>query len=1210
MNGESGEGDRNACDGERLGEGNESAQYLKLQQSLEAAWAPLLTLIDNVPDFIFQKDREGRFVFANRSLANVVGVSDPKDMIGKTASEVFPREIAEKFVSDDQAVIESGNPLFNIEQSLISASGLRKWVLTTKVPLLDSSEHVTGLVGIGRDITERKELEKKNQQLAALVEYAGDAIVGIDPNRRITVWNRAAEHLYEYSAGEMIGAPTSLLIPPELEDEVRLMWDRVMQEGQVTRYETTRLRKDGSRIIISLTLSAIHDVEGRIVGIASVARDITEGKQAEKMLKESEEKFHLLFERSADGNLILDNGRFIDCNEVALRIAGFTVKEQLIGLRHIDISPERQPDDESSFAKAERLTALAYEKGSYYFEWMHKRFSGSEIALKVLLTAIPMKGRRLLHVTWRDISTDKYAEKALQESEQRCRSLVENCNEGVFVVQDGILKYVNRAVLEIVGRSEQEISFKPFLELIHPDDRAMVGEHQLRRLRGEELESRYTFRFIGKNGDIKWIELGVALIPFNGRPATLNIVTDITERKQAEQVLRESERRLSDIVDFLPDATFVIDTKGTITAWNRAMEQMTGKTKEQMLGCRNYEYAIPFYGRRRPMLIDLAFDNREEIKEKYAFFERREDTLIAEAFTPLLHEGKGAHFGGTATFLRNEKGMICGAIESIRDISDRKKAVEALQESEKKYHLLLDTLNEGVWAIDKYDATMFVNARMASMMGYAEDELLGRNVFDFLHAPSLTAERQLASGKRPGILGQFDGEFLRKDGTRIITRLKIAPVVGDGGEYLGSIASVIDITEQRKAENEVQRLQEQLLQAQKMEAIGQLAGGVAHDFNNLLTIILGNVELIRMEKSSRGIIEEISQEIQKAGLRAAELTHQLLAFGRKQMLQPKVFNLNSLVENLSKMLRRLIGENITLELRLDATLGSVRADPGQIEQVIINLAANARDAMSDGGKLVLETRNAAADEVRRSERIEISPDPYVILTLSDIGVGMDEKVKAHLFEPFFTTKEPGKGTGLGLSTVYGIVKQSGGYIFVDSQPGRGTSFTIAFPRVNTENASREAPPIERRPIGGTERILIVEDEPSVLRLATTMLQGFGYAVLGALAPGEALSLPAIGEKRGVDLLITDVVLPGMNGTELARRMQACSPDLRVLFISGYADEMTFREGVLTTGNAFLPKPFTTNMLVKKVREVLDSSRTRVSFEQGSSGNSGGTPRGP
>jgi nitrogen-specific signal transduction histidine kinase/CheY-like chemotaxis protein len=394
-----------------------------------------------------------------------------------------------------------------------------------------------------------------------------------------------------------------------------------------------------------------------------------------------------------------------------------------------------------------------------------------------------------------------------------------------------------------------------------------------------------------------------------------------------------------------------------------------------------------------------------------------------------------------------------------------------------------------------------------------------------------------------------------------------------------------DITEQKK-------LEEQLAQSQKMEAIGRLAGGVAHDFNNLLMAILGNVELIREEQSASGTIQDCAGEIHRAGLRATELTHRLLAFGRKQMLQPKVLDLNDLVEDLSKMLRRLIGEDIALELRLGAGLCSVKADPGQIEQIILNLAVNARDAMPIGGRLVLETRNSATDESMRSERFDIPAGPYVILTVIDTGVGMDETVKAHLFEPFFTTKVPGKGTGLGLSTVYGIVKQSGGYILADSQLGRGTSFTILLPRVNSEDSSEKTLSVELKPSGGTERILVVEDEPNVLKLMTHMLKSLGYRVIAAHTPDEALSLLALVEKEGVDLLISDVVLAGMNGPELARRILERLPALRVLFTSGYTDDKTFREGVLAEGDAFLPKPFTGNVLGMKVREVLDSRLSR------------------
>jgi PAS domain S-box-containing protein len=921
-------------------ERNQSARYKELQQRLESERLLLQTLIDNVPDHIFQKDREGRYLLVNRSLANDVGARDPTDIIGKTDRDVFAPEIADNFISDDRVVVESEKPLFNSEQPLITASGSLRWVLTTKVPLLDEAGSITGLIGIGRDITDRK--------------FA------------------------------------------------------------------------------------------------------TEG------LKESEEKFHLLFEQSADGNLILDNGRFVECNEAALRIAGFTVKEQLIGLGPVDISPEYQPDSESSADKAERMITLAYENGFHYFEWMHRRFNGSELALEVLLTAIPVKGRRLLHVSWRDISARKRAEEALRESEERYRSLVENSNESIFVAQDGMLRYVNRAGVQMGGYSEQEVFSKPFLELIHPDDRARIGELHLKRLRDEKVQSRNSFRIICKNGDIKWVELGGALIQFEERPAVLSIATDITERKQAEEMLRESERRLSDIVNFLPDATFAIDTEGTITTWNRAIEQMTGKTKEQMLGCRNYEYAIPFYGRRRPILIDLTLENREETKEKYSYVERSGDTLTAEVFTPLLHEGKGAHLWGIATLLRNEKGMICGAIESIRDITDRK-----------------------------------------------------------------------------------------------------------------------------RAEEEKARLEAQLQQAQKMESVGRLAGGVAHDFNNMLVVILGHTEMALEQVDPAQPLHADLEEIRKAAERSASLTRQLLAFARKQTIAPKVLDLNQTVEGMLTMLERLIGEDVHLSWLPKADLWPVIVDRSQIDQLLTNLCVNARDAIADVGKITIETGNSAIDEAYCADHAGFMAGEYVLLAVTDDGCGMDKETLSHLFEPFFTTKEMGKGTGLGLATVYGIVKQNNGFINVYSEPGHGTRFTIHLPRHSGKTEQARGIEAEGPALRGQETILLVEDEPASLKLITKMLERQGYSVLAAGTPGEAIRVAR--EHSGeIHLLLTDVVMPEMNGRDLARRLLSLYPNLKRLFASGYTANVIAHQGVLDEGMHFIQKPFSRKELAAKVREALDS----------------------
>jgi nitrogen-specific signal transduction histidine kinase/CheY-like chemotaxis protein len=393
----------------------------------------------------------------------------------------------------------------------------------------------------------------------------------------------------------------------------------------------------------------------------------------------------------------------------------------------------------------------------------------------------------------------------------------------------------------------------------------------------------------------------------------------------------------------------------------------------------------------------------------------------------------------------------------------------------------------------------------------------------------------------------------------------------------------MDLTEQKQ-------LEERLRQAQKMEAVGQLAGGVAHDFNNLLTIITGYSELLlgSLPPGDQGL--EFLRQIKQAGERAASLTRQLLAFGRKQTLHIQVLDLNALVHNLQKMLRRLIGENIDIVIEPDPLLGKVKVDPVQIEQVLLNLAVNARDAMPEGGTLTVATANVELDEVWGQSRPELVPGPYVQLTVRDTGCGMDSAVKAHLFEPFFTTKEVGKGTGLGLATVYGIVKQSGGHVEVDSKPGRGATFRIYLPRLEEADArflEEESP--EELP-GGKETVLLVEDEEEVRKFLRHSLQLNGYTVLEAASGTEALQVCA--EHQGeIALLVTDVIMPQLNGRQLAERAATLQQDLRVLYISGYTDRVLDDHGVLGPGIAFLQKPVTPRALAEKVREVLDDRKT-------------------
>ena len=392
--------------------------------------------------------------------------------------------------------------------------------------------------------------------------------------------------------------------------------------------------------------------------------------------------------------------------------------------------------------------------------------------------------------------------------------------------------------------------------------------------------------------------------------------------------------------------------------------------------------------------------------------------------------------------------------------------------------------------------------------------------------------------------------------------------------------------ETQRAYEELSQTQEQLTQARKMEAVGRLAGGIAHDFNNLLTVMIGRSQLVLRRLGAQDPVRADIELMEQTADRAADLTRQLLAFSRKQVLQPAVLDLSAVVANMAEMLRRLIGEDIALVTALDPALGHVKADPGQIEQIVMNLAANARDAMSKGGRLTLETANAELDAAYARRHVDVHPGPHVMLAVSDTGVGMTPETQAHIFEPFFTTKGPGHGTGLGLATVYGIVKQSDGHIWVYSEPGRGTTFKIYLPRVEEAVDPSVARPRLPEPARGHETILLVEDEPAVRDLARDVLRAHGYTVLEARHGREAL---LISERHSgpIHLMLTDVVMPEMSGRELANRLASLRPTMPVIYMSGYTDAAVVHHGVLDPGTTFLQKPFTPDALARKMRQVLD-----------------------
>ncbi len=517
------------------------------------------------------------------------------------------------------------------------------------------------------------------------------------------------------------------------------------------------------------------------------------------------------------------------------------------------------------------------------------------------------------------------------------------------------------------------------------------------------------------------------------------------------------------------------------------------------------------------------------------------------------------------------------------DVTQRLLAERRMQERTMYLNALVEHSPIAILALAPDNRVQIMNPAFGRLFGYTSEEVLGRNPDDLIAPEGLRTE---ASSFTVDVLSgrtiHAETKRRRKDGKLVEVDLYGVPLIQDG-RLVGVYALYQDITESRE-------LSEQLRQSQKIEAIGRLAGGVAHDFNNLLTVILGTTDLLLELTGDRHPMRAELCEIRTAGERAANLTRQLLAFSRKQVLRPEVLDLNDLLTNIERMLSRLLGEDIEMISSLSDGLWRVRADPGQIEQAVVNLAVNARDAMPEGGTVRLGTENVFVDPALASQHKGMRPGEYVQIIVSDTGIGMDEAVQSRLFEPFFTTKPKGKGTGLGLSTTYGIVKQSGGYIWAESAPGRGACFRIYLPRVQAEpEHGHERSDVGA--VGGKETILVVEDEPEVRSLVERVLKDQGYRVLVADRPSEALTISLRSDLR-LDLMVTDIIMPEMNGCELARRLEPYRPDLRVLYLSGYTDEAIARQGILNPGITLLEKPFRPRILAQRVREILDSRSVR------------------
>jgi PAS domain S-box-containing protein len=656
-----------------------------------------------------------------------------------------------------------------------------------------------------------------------------------------------------------------------------------------------------------------------------------------------------------------------------------------------------------------------------------------------------------------------------------------------------------------------------------------------------------------------------------------NLVTceDITNHKRAEEALRESEERYRMILENIEDGYYETDLTGNLTFFNDSLCRMLGYSKDEMMGMGNKQYTDE--------------ENRKKLFAAFNEVYRTGKPTKGFDWQVFTKDGKKLFGEVSVSLIKDSKGQPTGFRGIARDITERKQAEEALLTEKQRFETLLENAPFGVIMIDKQGIFKYVNSKFIELFGYDLNEIPnGKEWFRKAYPDPNYRHHVIETWINDSNIFKPGEKIPRiftvncKDETKKIIRF-ITVQLGTG-EYLMSCE---DITLVQRAEEEKAALGEQLRQSQKIEAIGRLAGGIAHDFNNLLTVIRGYSQLSLMDLKGNEKLRGNLDEIQKATQKASDLTHHLLAFSRRQIMEMKILDLNTLLKDLDRMLHRVIGEDIKLTYLLSDNIGKVSVDPGQMEQVILNLAVNARDAMPSGGRLTIETSNAELDEAYAYTHIGSKPGRYVMMSVSDTGLGMSAEVRERAFEPFFTTKEKGKGTGLGLSTCYGIVKQSGGNIWAYSESGRGTTFKIYLPWAEEVSREMKHKAEAAEILKGTETILAVEDEIEVRKLVAQILTGQGYTVIEASHGEEALKVARENSEKKIHLLLTDVVMPGMSGHELAVTLGFQHPDLKVLYMSGYTDNAIVHHGVLEEGVNYIQKPFTLDALARRVREVLD-----------------------
>lgn len=1146
-------------------------------------------------------DGRSRFPYTSMGLVDLYGVL-PED-VAEDSSEILSRVHPDDIGHVQKTIQESAQTLtaWCDEYRYLHPIKGEIWVEGHSMPAVEPDGSIQWY-GIVIDISKRKQAElalrEHQRYLQELIESLPQIVWTLDAQGKTTY---ISPQWYEYTGLQPV-TPLPLnwgqVVHPE--DSIRNtdLLQRVLSEERMFDAEYRLRRADGVYRWFKVRAVPFRDHSGRIVRWTGTSTDIDDQKQTEAALRQWADAFENCAHGIAIGNPI--NNRILACNPAFARMHQRTTAE-IAGTPILEVY---HPADQEY---VKQCVLAADQVGQVRYEARMRRKDGSIFAAQMDVVSVRDGDGTLRYrvATMQDITDRKRAEEIIRESEARYRDLVEVSPDAIFVNRDSQVVFVNRQGLELFGAKtgDQLLGKSPF-DLFHPDYHELIRRRIHTMLTTKKSVRAIEEKIVRLDGRV--VDVEVAASPFldQGKQAIHVVLRDITERQQTERHLRTQgmvSRILAEANTFREAALNILQTLCEAEAWDYGAIWKVDKHANQ-LQCVDV-WARPEPGlealvaqtRSLTFAPNVCLPGRVWIEGKAAGDEDGVGKhhscpraplaikfgLCSVVALPIVHQGETL---GVMDFMSRTRIVFDQPLQAqLGVVGSQIGQFLARKQAQEEVNRFVSGSPAVIFALKREGPAwkpVWTSENVFNLTGYSADEAnepgwWGRHLHPEDQDRILATESTLETTSH--LIMEY--RFCRRDGTYFWVRDEKRVLFDSHHQPTEIVGSWSDITERV-------RLEEQLRQSQKMEAVGQLAGGIAHDFNNLLTVIIGYSELLLTKMPSTDPKRTNVADIKHAGEQAAALTRQLLAFSRKQILDPKIIDLNETVSRIEKMLRRLIGEDIILTTILPPSVSKVKVDPGQLEQVIINLAVNARDAMPQGGYLTIETGMAELDDEYCRSRPECTPGWYTQFSLSDTGCGMSPEVRNHIFEPFFTTKEPGKGTGLGLATVFGIIKQSGGHIEVYSEVGVGTSFKIYLPAIEEKwtVVQTETPAEDNQ--HGSEIILLVEDEAIVRTIARLSLETFGYQVIEAGSGGEALEL-AKTLTEPISLLITDVIMPKMNGRQLATQFQQQFPNLKVLLMSGYTDDAIIRHGVIDDTYAFIQKPFTPNVLAKKVREVLE-----------------------